>query len=189
MLLLCRIFSCTCTHTLDATLQDLLFHLHTHTGCCVVGSSLAFAHTHTHTGCYVVVSSLALAHAHALDATSWGRLLLLSWWPCQLEKAGSFTLPETFDQKPCLIFFNMLNSVMSARWNFVIGVAIHMNTKKKWFADYFVINFPISKPTKAPQTHRPRNCVYLYRPPKSTHKGGWKYDGKRNANTDVHLWW
>ena len=128
MLLLCRIFSCTCTHTLDATLQDLLFHLHTHTGCCVVGSSLAFAHTHT--GCYVVVSSLALAHAHALDATSWGRLLLLSWWPCQLEKAGSFTLPETFDQKPCLIFLNMLNSVMSARWNFVIGVAIHMNKKK-----------------------------------------------------------
>lgn len=119
-------------------------------------------HLHAHT------------HTHTLDATSWGRLLLLSWWPCQLEVEiiGSFTLPETFGQKPGLIFLNMLNRVMSARWNLVIGVAIHMNTKKKWFADFFVINFPVSKPTKVPQTHRPRNCAYLYRPPKSTHKGG-----------------
>jgi hypothetical protein len=163
MLLLCRIFSCSCTHTLDATLQDLLFHLHTHTGCCVVGSSLAFAHTHT--GCYVVVSSLALAHAHALDATSWGRLLLLSWWPCQLEKAGSFTLPETFDQKPCLIFLNMLNSVMSARWNFVIGVAIHMNTKKKMVCRLFrdqLSYFKTDESATNPQA--PQLCLSLSTP-------------------------
>ena len=154
-------------------------HLHTHTGCYVAGSSLSLAYTHwmlrcrifscicthTHTGCYVVVSSLALAHAHALDATSWGRLLLLSWWPCQLEKAGSFTLPETFDQKPCLIFLNMLNSVMSARWNFVIGVAIHMNTKKKMVCRLFrdqLSYFKTDESATNPQA--PQLCLSLSTP-------------------------
>jgi hypothetical protein len=112
-----------------------------------------------------VVSSLALAHAHALDATSWGRLLLLSWWPCQLEKAGSFTLPETFDQKPCLIFLNMLNSVMSARWNFVIGVAIHMNTKKKMVCRLFrdqLSYFKTDESATNPQA--PQLCLSLSTP-------------------------